>query len=157
MASPAAQRLKDKRIGEVVNPRLIQSPPDISVKRAIELMRENKSAYIVVADNRRVVGMFTESDVARKILGKNVDEKRPVRDFMTKDPIVLRQDDTVGRAVDLMAENDFYHIPLVNEKQELINVLSVRTLVRFLAEFYPGEVYNIPPDPHQVAPTAEGG
>lgn len=157
MASPAAQRLKDKRIGEVVNPRLIQSSPDISVQRAIELMRENKSAYIVVADNRRVVGMFTESDVTRKILGKNVDEKRPVRDFMTKDPIVLRQDDTVGRAVDLMAENDFYHIPLVNEKQELINVLSVRTLVRFLAEFYPGEVYNIPPNPHQVAPTAEGG
>jgi CBS domain-containing protein len=155
MASPAAQRLKDKRIGEVVNPRLIQSSPDISVQRAVELMRENKSAYIVVADNRRVVGMFTESDVTRKILGKNVDEKRPVRDFMTKDPIVLRQDDTVGRAVDLMAENDFYHIPLVNEKQELINVLSVRTLVRFLAEFYPGEVYNIPPNPHQVAPTAE--
>jgi len=157
MASPAAQRLKDKRIGEVVNPRLIQSSPDISVQRAVELMRENKSAYIVVADNRRVVGMFTESDVTRKIIGKNVDEKRPVRDFMTKDPIVLRQDDTVGRAVDLMAENDFYHIPLVNEKQELINVLSVRTLVRFLAEFYPGEVYNIPPNPHQVAPTAEGG
>lgn len=157
MASPAAQRLKDKRIGEVVNPRLIQAPPDIPVHRAIDLMRENKSAYIVVAENRRVVGMFTESDVTRKILGKNVDQKSPVRDFMTKDPIVLRQDDTVGRAVDLMAENDFYHIPLVNEKQELINVLSVRTLVRFLAEFYPGEVYNIPPNPHQVAPTAEGG
>lgn len=157
MASPAAQRLKDKRIGEVVNPRLIQAPPDISVKKAVDLMRENKSAYIVVADHRRVVGMFTESDVTQKILGKNVDEKRPVRDFMTPDPIVLRQDDTVGRAVDLMAENDFYHIPLVNEKQELINVLSVRTLVRFLAEFYPGEVYNIPPNPHQVAPTAEGG
>jgi CBS domain-containing protein len=70
---------------------------------------------------------------------------------------VLRQDDTVGRAVDMMAENDFYHIPLVNEKQELVNVLSVRTLVRWLAEFYPGEVYNLPPNPHQVAPTQEGG
>ncbi|MBK6880829.1 MAG: CBS domain-containing protein [Elusimicrobia bacterium] len=157
MGAPAAQRLKDKRIGEVVNPRLIQAPPDISLKRAIDLMRESKSAYIVVAEGRRVVGMFTESDVARKILGKNIDEKRPVRDFMTPDPIVLRQDDPVGRAVDLMAENDFYHIPLVNEKQELVNVLSVRTLIRFLAEFYPGEIYNIPPNPHQVAPTAEGG
>ncbi len=157
MGAPAAQRLKDKRIGEVVNPRLIQAPPDISLKRAIDLMRESKSAYIVVAEGRRVVGMFTESDVARKILGKNIDEKRPVRDFMTPDPIVLRQDDPVGRAVDLMAENDFYHIPLVNEKQELVNVRSVRTLIRFLAEFDPGEIYNIPPNPHQVAPTAEGG
>ena len=54
MGAPAAQRLKDKRIGGVVNPRLIQAPPDISLKRAIDLMRESKSAYIVVAEGRRV-------------------------------------------------------------------------------------------------------
>jgi CBS domain-containing protein len=157
MANASERRLKEKKIGEIINPRLIQAPPTTSVERAVQVMRDNKSAYIVVSDKKRVVGMFTESDVTRKILGKNIDEKRPVRDFMTPDPVVLRQDDPVGRAVDLMAENDFYHIPLVNEKQELINVLSVRTLIRFLAEFYPGEVYNIPPNPHQVAPTAEGG
>ena len=101
--------------------------------------------------------MFTESDVAQKIVNKNVDWNRPIREFMSDEPVVLRPDDTVGRAVDFMAENDFYHIPLVNEKQELVNVLSVRTLVRFLAEFYPGEVYNIPPNPHQIASQAEGG
>jgi CBS domain-containing protein len=157
MPTPSERRLKDKKIGEIINPRLIQSPPDISVDRAIELMRENKSTYLVVAEAKRVVGIFTESDVARKILNTQVDTRRPVRDFMTANPLVLRQDDPVGRAVDLMADNDVYHIPLVNEKQELVNVLSVRTLVRFLAEFYPGEVYNIPPNPHQVAHTAEGG
>lgn len=157
MSVQKERRLKDKKIGEVVNPRLIQAPPDISIKQAIDMMRENKSAYIVVAEHNRVVGMFTESDVVRKIIGHNIDGRRPVREFMTADPVVLRQDDSVGRAVDLMAENDFYHIPLVNEKQDLVNVLSVRTLVRFLAEFYPGEVFNIPPNPHQIAPTAEGG
>jgi CBS domain-containing protein len=76
---------------------------------------------------------------------------------MSANPLVLQPTDTVGRAVDLMAENDIYHVPLVNEHQELVNVLSVRTLIRFLAEFYPGEVYNIPPNPHQVHHTAEGG
>ncbi len=157
MPAKPERRLKEKKIGEIINPRLIQAPPDISIKQAVEMMRENRSAYILVAEARRVVGVFTESDVVRKILGRDVDWSRPIRDFMTTDPLVLRQDDTVGRAVDMMAENDFYHIPLVNEKQELVNVLSVRTLVRWLAEFYPGEVYNLPPNPHQVAPTQEGG
>lgn len=157
MSSPSERRLKDKKIGEIVNPRLIQAPPSTTIERAVEMMRENKSAYIVVSEKKRVVGMFTESDLAQKIINKKVDWNRPIREFMSDEPVVLRPDDTVGRAVDFMAENDFYHIPLVNEKQELVNVLSVRTLVRFLAEFYPGEVYNIPPNPHQIASQAEGG
>jgi hypothetical protein len=68
------------------------------------------------------------------------------------------QDDPWAAPWTCMAEYDCYHIPLVNEKQELVNVLSVRTLVRFLAEFYPAEVFNIPPNPHQIASQrAEGG
>jgi CBS domain-containing protein len=153
----AERKLKDKKISDVINPRLIQAPPDISVKRAVEFMRENQSAYLVLAENSRVVGVFTETDVVQKILNKKVDEHRPIRDFMTPTPVVLRPDDTVGRAVDLMAAEDVYHIPLVNEKQELNGVLSVRTLVRFLSEFYPAEVYNLPPNPHQVLRTQEGG
>lgn len=157
MTSTSERRLKEKKIGEIINPRLIQAPPTTSVERAVQIMRDNKSAYIVVSDKKRVVGMFTESDLTQKILNKPVDWTRPISDFMSEDPVVLRQDDTVGRAVDLMAEQDFYHIPLVNEKQQLVNVLSVRTLVRFLAEFYPGEVYNLPPNPHQIAEQREGG
>lgn len=149
--------LKEKKISEVINPRLIQAPPDISVERAVEFMRENQSAYIVVAEGKKVVGMFTETDVTQKILGQDVDWKKPIRDFMTKDPAVLKPEDTVGRAVDVMAEHNCYHIPLVNDQKELTGVLSVRTLVRFLAEFHPAEVYNLPPNPHQVMRTPEGG
>lgn len=154
----AAKKLKEKKISEVINPRLIQAPPDISVKKAVELMRENKSAYIVVAEKGKLAGMFTETDVVRKILGKkDVDWNRPIREFMTAKPMALTSDDSVGRAVDLMAEHDIYHIPLENNQKELTGVLSVRTLIRFLAEFYPGEIYNIPPNPHQVMPSQEGG
>ena len=154
---PVDTLLKEKKIGDIINPRLIQAPPDISVKRAVEFMRENLSAYIVVAENKKVVGMFTESDVIWKILEKDVDWKKPIRDFMTKNPVVLTPNDSVGQAIDLMAEHRFYHIPLVNDKKELTGVLSVRTLVRFLAEFYPAEVYNLPPNPHQIMQTPEGG
>jgi CBS domain-containing protein len=157
MNSTSERRLKEKKIGEIINPRLIQAPPSTSIERAVEIMRENNSAYIVVSDKKRVVGMFTESDLSQKIFNKDIDWSHPIREFMSPDPVVLRQDDPVGRAVDLMAEYDCYHIPLVNEKQELVNVLSVRTLVRFLAEFYPAEVFNIPPNPHQIASRAEGG
>jgi CBS domain-containing protein len=100
-SSTSERRLKEKKIGEIINPRLIQATPAISVERAVEIMRENNSAYIVIADKKRVVGMFTESDLSQKILNKDVDWARPVSEFMSDDPVVLRPDDTVGRAVDL--------------------------------------------------------
>lgn len=156
-SKPVDKLLKEKKIREVVNPRLIQAPPDISVQRAIEFMQENQSAYIVVAENKKAIGILTETDVIRKIMETDVDWKRPIREFMTPNPIVLSPNDTVGRAIDLMAEHRFYHIPLVDEKGDLTGILSVRTLIRFLAEFYPAEIYNLPPNPNQIMQTPEGG
>ena len=149
--------LKEKKIFQIVNPRLVQAPPTMTVKAAIEFMQKERAGYIVIADKGKPVGIFTETDVIRKILEQDVDWDRPVREFMTPSPVVLKPEDTVGEAIDVMGTHRFYHIPLVDEKGNLVNVISVRTLIRFLAEFYPAEVLNLPPVPNQVMETQEGG
>ena len=149
--------LKEKKIYQIVNPRLVQAPPTITAEEAVRLMQENKAGYIVIAENKKPVGIFTETDAVRKLLEQEVDWKRPVRDFMTPSPAILKMEDCVGDAIDLMGTRRFYHIPLVDGQGNLVNVLSVRTLIRFLAEFYPAEVLNLPPDPSQVMETPEGG
>ncbi|MBN1687589.1 MAG: CBS domain-containing protein [Candidatus Omnitrophica bacterium] len=154
---PVSQLLKEKKIFHIINPRLVQTSPETSLKQAVCLMQENRSGYVVIVKNQKPVGIFTEVDVVRKILGKKADWKRPVSDWMTPDPVVLSPEDSVGKAIDLMAERRFYHIPLVDRKGNLTGMLSVRSLIRFLAEFYPTEVYNLPPCPHQVHETREGG
>ena len=154
---PVTTLLKEKKIKEVINPRLVQAPPTITLKQAIKLMQERPSGYIVIAEKNKVVGIFTEVDVARRILGSQVDWNRPIRDFMTPKPMVLSPDDSVLQAIKLMGENRFYHIPLVDQNDELTGVISVRTLIRFLAAFYPTEVYNLPPVHDQIMETQEGG
>ena len=156
-SKPVEVLLKEKKIYEIVNPKLVQAPPDITINDAIRLMQENRAGYIVIAKDKKVAGIITETDIVRKVMGINVDGNRPVKDFMTPNPAVLNIKDQVGKAIDLMGENRFYHIPLVDENGNLVNVLSVRTLIRFLAEFYPTEVYNLPPSPNQIMETAEGG
>ncbi|MBI3999889.1 MAG: CBS domain-containing protein [Candidatus Omnitrophica bacterium] len=149
--------IRAKKISEIINPRLVQAPPELSVKDGIALMQKDKAGYIVVAKSKKAVGIFTETDVVQKILDRDVNWGNPISQYMTKDPFVLKPTDTVGTAIDLMGEHKFYHIPLVDDKGELVNVLSVRTLIRFLAEFYPQEVYNLPPHPDQIMKTQEGG
>lgn len=149
--------VKEKKIGEITNPKLVQAPPETSVRDGIKLMQDNRAGYIVVAKNKKVVGVFTEANVSQKILDKDVNWDDPIGTYMTKDPFLLKPTDTIGTAIDLMGEHRFYHIPLVDDHGDLVNVLSVRTLIRFLAEFYPQEVYNLPPRPDQIMDTPEGG
>lgn len=154
---PVEVLLREKKIYQIVNPKLVQASPDITIEDALKLMQENKSGYIVIAKNKKVVGIFTENDVIIKILEHDVDYKQPVSEFMQKDPQVLKMADDVGTAIDLMGQGNSYHIPLVDEKGNLVNVLSVRTLIRFLSEFYPTEIYNLPPRHDQIMATPEGG
>lgn len=150
--------VKEKKISDIVNPKIVQAGPDITLKQALQIMQENKSGYIVVAKNKKLVGVFTETDVMQKVLCEKVDWNKPVTEYMQITPsLSLNINGSVGEAVDLMGAKQIYHIPLINDKKELINVLSVRTLIRFLSEFYPTEIYNLPPDPAQVMKTAEGG
>ncbi len=149
--------LEEKKIYQIINPRLVNASPDITVREAIHLMQRERAGYIVIVKGKKCVGIFTETDVIRKILEQNADWDRPVSDFMTSNPVVLKIDDSVGAAINLMGERRFYHIPLVNDKGELAQVISVRTLIRFLAEFYPDEVLNLPPAPNQIVESREGG
>ena len=157
-ATKSVEKLLDEaKIFQIINPRLVQAPPTLTLKEALQLMQENKAGYIVIAEGGKAVGIFTETDVVRKILAQAPDMSRPVRDFMTSSPLALSPQDSAGAAIDLMSSKRFYHVPLVNAQGDLAGVLSVRTLIRFLAEHFPTEVYNLPPRPDQLMETAEGG
>src|SRR3989338_216507 len=107
--------LKAKRINEITNPKLVQAPPELSVKDAIQLMQDNKAGYIVVAKNKKVAGIFTESDVIQKILERDVNWQDPISKYMTPNPLCLKPTDLVGTAIDVMGDKRLYHIPLVDD------------------------------------------
>lgn len=156
-AKSVEELFKSKKIYQIINPKIVQASPDISVGASTELMQKSGSGYVVIAKNKKIVGIYTETDLVRKILEKDVDLNKPVSEFMTENPAVLSPQDQVGKAIELMGTFRFYHIPLVDENEELVGILSVRSLIRFIAGFYPTEVYNLPPNPNQVMETPEGG
>lgn len=158
MPSKSVQELlKEKKVYQVPKGKLLQASPDISVRKAIETMQNEKHGYIVFVKDKKVVGIFTETDVTRKVLGEKIDWDQPVSSLMKESPVVLKPKDSVGKAIALMGKHRVYHLPVVNDENELQEVLSVRALIRFLSEFYPTEVYNLPPDPDKIIETAEGG
>lgn len=151
--------LKKTQIYQVLRPKLVMGLPSLSVKEALDLMRTEKAGYLVIADEHsKLVGMFTEREVLVHILGNpQVKMTEPVSNYMRTDLHTLSKTDTMERALFLMNEFNIRHIPLIDEFGQVCGVLSVRTIIRFLSELFPTEVFNLPPSAAQLHDAVEGG
>lgn len=150
--------LKDTKIYQILRPKLVMGLPSMPLKDALALMHAEKSGYVVIADEHsKVVGMFTEREVLMKALQPGVALTEPVSKYMRTDVHTLSKSDTVGTALDTMDQFGIRHVPLVDEYGQVNGILSIRTIVTFLAELFPTEVFNLPPQANQAPETQEGG
>jgi CBS domain-containing protein len=130
--------------------------PFTPLSQAIEAMKSDEGGCVIVSDDGRVAGIFTERDLLTKVIGQQVDLNSPISQWMHPTVESLSPDATVGDAVKLMNEKGFRNIPLI-KKGELIGLISVFDIITYLAECYPKATMNLPPLPAQVMDTVEGG
>jgi len=111
-------------------------------------MREgNRGAVLVVSDGT-LVGIFTERDVLMRVAGQPTDlEHTAVSQLMTVDPVTLPVDASVAFALNKMLIEGFRHIPLVDDQNRPIAIVSMRDLIDYLSNFFSREILNLPPDP----------
>jgi len=130
--------------------------PYTPLGQAIEAMKTDEGACAIVCEDGRVVGMFTERDLLTKIMGEQADMNSPIGDWMQPVVETLSPDATIGDGVRLMNERGFRNIPLVADGM-LAGSISVFDIIAYLAECYPKEAMNLPPDSAQVMDTVDGG
>lgn len=107
-------RLLGEHLGAIAAGEPPTIEPGASVARAVERMRELGVDYLVVMAQGRLVGIVTERDVILKLSDKQL-AVFDVRDAMTRDPVVLRPEDTLAVAIHKMAVGGFRHIPVVDD------------------------------------------
>src|SRR5262249_48233121 len=126
------------------------------LSQAIEAMKNDEGGCVIVLDDGRVAGIFTERDLLTKVVGENVDLQSPIANWMQTAVQTLSPEATIGEAVNLMNERSFRNIPLVR-KGELVGSISVFDVITYLAECYPKETMNLPPLSAQVMDSVDGG
>ena len=105
-------------------------PPSLPVAEAIRLMHQEDTDCLLVCDDDRLVGIFTDRDAVSKAADKRLGLYR-VDDFMTPDPVVLRSADTLAVAIHKMAVGEFRHIPVVDGERP-IGVVAAADIFRHL-------------------------
>lgn len=146
----------DQRVSALPTDDYVAVSPYTPLSQAIEAMKDDEGGCVIISDDGRVVGIFTERDLLNKVLGENVDLASPISTWMQRAVETLSSEATIGDAVRLMNEKSFRNIPLV-KNGELMGSISVFDIITYLAECYPKETMNLPPLPAQVMDTLDGG
>ncbi len=104
----------------------------VGIADAIRQMHAADTDCLLVCDDGKLVGIFTDRDALVKATDKRLALYR-VGDFMTADPVVLRRADTLAVAVHKMAVGEFRHIPVVEDDGTPIGVVSAADVFRHIA------------------------
>ena len=114
-------------VANLLEPRkLVVAGPRTSVSEAVRLMKDNQVGAVLVLQDDRLVGIFTERDAVYRVMAPGRDPAATtLGEVMTRDPKTVAPDETFGYALLLMHEHGFRHAPVVQDGRP-VGVVSAR-------------------------------
>jgi CBS domain-containing protein len=109
----------------------VTTHPRATVRQVCEQMMAEKVGALVVLDEGRLVGIFSERDVVNRVVVPRLDlDVTPVSEVMTRDVQTGGPGMTEEQCMSLMDSGRFRHLPLVDAAGRVLAILSVRHLLR---------------------------
>lgn len=104
-------------VANLIEPRkLVVAGPRASVSEAVRLMKDNEVGAVLVLEDGRLVGIFTERDAVYRVMAPGRDPAATtLGEVMTREPKTVAPDETFGYALLLMHEHGFRHAPVVRD------------------------------------------
>lgn len=108
--------------------------PTSTVFQALEVMLENNIGALLVMDNDKFLGIFTERDYARKVILKGKSSKEAmVQEIMSEHPVTATPDTTIDECMKLMTSRFIRHLP-VFEGEKLVGLVSIGDVVNYIID-----------------------
>ncbi|ENU82191.1 CBS domain-containing protein [Acinetobacter sp. VNH17] len=125
-------------VAQVIKNKAVQSiftiSPNATVLEAIKIMADKGVGALVVAEDEKVVGIFSERDYTRKIaLMERTSESTLVSDIMTSKVISVGLNHTVEECLQLMTDRHLRHLPVLDQ-EKLVGFISIGDLVKAAME-----------------------
>jgi CBS domain-containing protein len=127
-----------------------------SVREALERMRHEGQGCALITEGGRLVGIFTERDVLKKVIDRPETWEHPVESVMTADPDTVSPAEPVATAMGMMNRGHYRNVPVLEADGTLVGNLTHYAILRFFSDRFQQEIYNLPPDPDQVPRAPEG-
>ena len=108
---------------------VITASASMTVKETIAtLYNKHIGCVVSIDDEKRCIGIFTERDAIR-LVAKNVELDQPLGNLMTKNIITIPEDSSINEVRRTIQTHSIRHLPVVNQEERLVGLLSVRALM----------------------------
>lgn len=109
--------------------------PETTVETATGRLAGRQVACLLVEEEGRLVGVFSDRDVLNRAALEWPEVKdRPVREVMSTDPVFVRDDDNAAAVLCVMAASGYRHVPVLDYDDRIVGVITPQRLTGFLRE-----------------------
>ncbi len=132
-----------KLLDEKPDRKIFTVPSNATVLDALHAMAEANTGAVLVTEDEKIVGIFTERDYAREgeLKGKYAKETI-VGDVMTRQMVMVKPETTLEECAELMAKYHVRHLPVL-EKERVVGIVSIRRLAEGLIQQKQGAIVEL--------------
>ncbi len=132
-----------KLIDEKAEVKIYTVPSNATVFDALQVMCEGNTGAVLVTEEEKIVGIFTERDYAREgeVKGRNARETI-VRDVMTSQMVLIKPETTLAECAELMGKYHVRHLPVL-DKDRVVGIVSIRRLAEGLLAEQKGTIVKL--------------
>lgn len=120
-------------VQDVMTREVIMIPPDITIRQAKDLMRDKGITGMPVVDRKKsLLGVISVADIIQALENNNLNAF--VAEVMTANPVFLRDQDTVGYALQAWRRYKYGRFPVVDSRCKVVGILTASDIVTRLAQ-----------------------
>ena len=125
---------KVKNLLQQKSKNLFSVTPDTTVYDALKIMVEKNLGALIIMEDGKFTGIFTERDYARKVIVKGKSSKEtPVSEIIAEKPLTVTPETTISDCMEMMTSGFVRYLPVI-ENNELVGLVSIGDIVKFIIE-----------------------
>jgi len=132
-----------KLLDEKAGAKLYTIPSNATVFAALQVMCEGNTGAVLVTEEEKIVGIFTERDYAREgeVKGRSARDTI-VSHVMTRQMVMIKPETTLEECAELMGKYHVRHLPVL-EKERVVGIVSIRRLAEGLIQQKQGTIIEL--------------
>jgi len=110
--------------------------PNDSVFDALSvLVDKNVGALVVIGENDKVLGIFSERDYARRVILKGrASRETLISEIMTERPYTVTEEDSIQDCMVKMTDKHIRHLPVTDDQERLVGMISIGDVVKYVID-----------------------
>lgn len=133
-----------KKLDDIISHELIGVPPGTSVSNTLQIMRDRNISCILILDNKKPVGIFTERDIVRSAEQfESGSLNKDIQLFVTSPVLSAEKNNTAAEAYRLMESHKIRHLVVVDDENQAVGLLTFTDLIEHLGYDYVDDLQNV--------------